>query len=92
VEELSQRVRDIKGYTYEIQIRSGAASLLEEIRSLPEVGEVTLTNDKLTVNARADIANALFSLTNKAPYQGQVESLTPINPSWEDVYRFYESG
>ncbi|MBO3763072.1 MAG: ABC transporter ATP-binding protein [Thermoproteota archaeon] len=88
IEELSQSVRASKGYVYEIKVMSGGSMLLEEVKSLPEVKEVSLTNNKIKVVAKSDIVSMLFALINKGKYQ--VESLTPINPSWEDVYHFYQ--
>jgi len=90
VEELSRHVQNEKGYVYEIRVKSGGSALLEEIRQLSEVREVTLKDDKLTVTAGSDMGSALFSLTSKGSYA--VESLTPVNPSWEDLYRFYQGG
>jgi len=88
IEELSQAVKASKGYTYEIKVMAGGAMLLEEVKSLPEVKEVTLTNNTLKIVAKNDVGSKLFALINKGKYQ--VESLTPINPSWEDVYHFYQ--
>jgi len=88
VDELSQLDREIRGYTYEIHVTSGGDMLQQEIKSLQEVREVTLSNNKLVVIAKTDIGSTLFSLANKGPYR--VESLTPINPSWEDLYQFYQ--
>ncbi|MCI4439011.1 ABC transporter ATP-binding protein [archaeon] len=88
IEELSQVVKASKGYTYEIKVMAGGAMLLEEVKSLPEVKEVTLTNNTLKIVAKNDVGSKLFALINKGKYQ--VESLTPINPSWEDVYHFYQ--
>lgn len=92
IDELSKPVRDFKGYTFEIQVKSSGDSLLQEVRSLPEVKEVTLRNDKLIIVARSDIGETLFSLINKDPYRGQVESLTHLNPSWDELYQFYQRG
>jgi ABC-2 type transport system ATP-binding protein len=88
IEELSQEVKASKGYTYEIKVMAGGAMLLEEVKSLSEVKEVTLTNNTLKIVAKNDVGSKLFALINKGKYQ--VESLTPINPSWEDVYHFYQ--
>jgi len=88
IEELSQAVKASKGYTYEIKVMAGGAMLLEEVKSLSEVKEVTLTNNTLKIVAKNDVGSKLFALINKGKYQ--VESLTPINPSWEDVYHFYQ--
>ncbi|MGB9894655.1 MAG: ABC transporter ATP-binding protein [Thermoproteota archaeon] len=88
IEELSQVVKASKGYTYEIKVIAEGAMLLEEVKSLPEVKEVTLTNNTLTVVAKNDIGSKLFALINKGKFQ--VESLTPKNPSWEDIYHFYQ--
>lgn len=88
IEELSQVVKASKGYTYEIKVMAGGAMLLEEVKSLSEVKEVTLTNNTLKIVAKNDVGSKLFALINKGKYR--VESLTPINPSWEDVYHFYQ--
>lgn len=88
IEELSQVVKASKGYKYEIKVATGGATLLEEVKSLSEVKEVTLTNNTLTVITKSDVSSKLFTLINKGKYQ--VESFTPINPSWEDVYHFYQ--
>lgn len=88
IEELSQAVRASKGYKYEIKVVSNETALLQEIKSLSEVKEVELSNNKITVVSKSDISSVLFALINKGNYK--VESLTPIEPSWEDVYHFYQ--
>lgn len=88
IEELSQIVKANKGYVYEIQVKVGGAALLEEVKSLSEVKEASLSNNKVTIVAKSDIASVLLNLISKGKYQ--VEALVPINPSWEDVYHFYQ--
>jgi len=90
VDELSHPVRDARGYTYEIRVRSGGDMLLQEIRRLPETREAELRDGKLVVVAKSDIGSALFSAVAKGQYQ--VESIAPVNPSWEDMYQFYQRG
>lgn len=90
VDELSQPVRAAKGYGYEVQVKSGGDVLLQEVKNLPETREAELKNGKLMVVANSEIGSVLFSLAAKS--QCQIESLTPVNPSWDDVYQFYERG
>jgi ABC-2 type transport system ATP-binding protein len=92
IEELYRPFRDAKGYSYEIHVKPGSNMPLQEIRLLPEVSEVVQSNDKVVVVAKKDIGGDLFSLVSKSPYREIVESLTPLNPSWEDIYRFYQGG
>jgi len=90
VDDLSQPVRATRGYGYEIQVKSGGEALLQEVKHLPETKEAELRNGRLMVVAKGDIGSVLFSLAAKGQYQ--IESLTPVNPSWDDVYQFYERG
>jgi len=92
VDELSQPVRKAKGYAYEIHVKSGGDGLRRDIRLLPDVREATLRDDKITVIAESDIGSALFSLMTGDAYRDQVSSLTPVSPSWEDLYQFYQGG
>jgi len=92
VEELSKPVIEAKGYTFEVQVKSGGELLLQELKSLPEIKEVMLKNNKITIVAKKDIRETLFSLTNKEPFRGNVESLAFVNPSWDELYQFYQGG
>ncbi|MEM3660693.1 MAG: ABC transporter ATP-binding protein [Thermoproteota archaeon] len=90
VDELYRSVREAKGFRYEIRVKPGSEMPLQEIRSLPGVIEITQRDNHVTVLTRNDIGGSLFSLVTRNPYKDIVESLTPIEPSWEEIYRFYQ--
>jgi ABC-2 type transport system ATP-binding protein len=92
VDELSRPVRDAKGHAYEIHVKSGGDGLRRDIRLLPDVREAVLRDDKITVIAESDIGSALFSLMTGDAYRDQVVSITPVSPSWEELYQFYQGG
>jgi cyanate lyase len=54
--------------------------------------EITQSDNRVTVLSKNDIGSNLFSLMTKNPYKDIVESLTPVEPSWEEIYRFYQGG
>ncbi|MBO3798037.1 MAG: ABC transporter ATP-binding protein [Thermoproteota archaeon] len=90
VDELYRSVREAKGFRYEIRVKPGSEMPLQEIRSMPGVIEITQRDNHVTVLTRNDIGGSLFSLVTRNPYKDIVESLTPIEPSWEEIYRFYQ--
>ncbi|MEM3649006.1 MAG: ATP-binding cassette domain-containing protein [Thermoproteota archaeon] len=90
VDELYRSVREAKGFRYEIRVKPGSEMPLQEIRSLPGVIEIMQRDNHVTVLTRKDIGGSLFSLVTRNPYKDIVESLTPIEPSWEEIYRFYQ--
>lgn len=92
VDELSRPVREAKGFAYEIHVRSGGDTLRQDIKLLPDVREASLRDDKITVIAEKDVGTALFSLMTGDAYRDQIVSVTPVSPSWEDLYQFYQGG
>ncbi|MBO3832848.1 MAG: ABC transporter ATP-binding protein [Candidatus Brockarchaeota archaeon] len=92
VDELYQSVRKEKGFRYEIRVKPGSEIPLQEIRSMPSVVEITQSDNRVTILSKNDIGSSLFSLITKSPYKDLVESLTPVEPSWEEIYRFYQEG
>jgi len=92
IEELYQPVKEARGYRYEIRVKPGSEIPLQEIKSMPGVKEITQGGDRITVSSNKDIGRSLLSLVAKNPYKELVESLTPIEPSWEDIYQFYQEG
>ncbi|MBO3841251.1 MAG: ABC transporter ATP-binding protein [Candidatus Brockarchaeota archaeon] len=92
VDELCHSVRKEKGFRYEIRVKPGSEIPLQEIRSMPSVVEITQSDNRVTILSKNDIGSSLFSLITKSPYKDLVESLTPVEPSWEEIYRFYQEG
>ncbi|MBO3810270.1 MAG: ABC transporter ATP-binding protein [Candidatus Brockarchaeota archaeon] len=92
VDELYHSVRKEKGFRYEIRVKPGSEIPLQEIRSMPSVVEITQSDNRVTILSKNDIGSSLFSLITKSPYKDLVESLTPVEPSWEEIYRFYQEG
>jgi ABC-2 type transport system ATP-binding protein len=92
VDELYRSVREAKGFRYEIRVKPGSDMPLQEIRSIPSVIEIARSDNRVTVLSKNDIGSILFSLVTKNPYKDIVESLTPVEPSWEEIYRFYQEG
>lgn len=92
VDELYQSVRKEKGFRYEIRVKPGSEIPLQEIRSMPSVVEITQSDNRVTILSKNDMGSSLFSLITKSPYKDLVESLTPVEPSWEEIYRFYQEG
>ncbi|MEM2940388.1 MAG: ABC transporter ATP-binding protein [Thermoproteota archaeon] len=92
MEELTQKMRGAKGYSYEIHLKSGdVGKLFQEVKNLPDVMEVRIEGEgKLSVIGRSDIGGELFSLLTKGQYS--VEALVSSKPEWEDLYRFYSDG
>ncbi len=90
VDELYRSVREAKGFRYEIRVKPGSEMPLQEIRSILGVIEITQRDNHVTVLTRNDIGGSLFSLLTRNPYKDIVESLTPVEPSWEEIYRFYQ--
>ncbi|MGB9718181.1 MAG: ATP-binding cassette domain-containing protein [Thermoproteota archaeon] len=92
IEDLYRPVKEARGYCYEIRVKLGGEIPLQEIRSMPGVKEITQGEDKVTISSSKDIGRDLLSLITKNPYKELVESLTPVEPSWEEIYRFYQEG
>ncbi|MGQ9478843.1 MAG: ABC transporter ATP-binding protein [Thermoproteota archaeon] len=92
IEDLYQPVRNAKGYMYEIRIRPDIMVPLQEFSMLRDVKEVRHSDDKITVVANSDIGGELLSLVSKPPFKDAVESMAPVNPSWEEIYQFYQGG
>jgi ABC-2 type transport system ATP-binding protein len=90
VEDLYKSVRGARGYRYEIRIKPGGEIPLQDIRSISGVTEITQRENRVTVISMKEIGNELLSLVAKPPFKELVESLTPIEPSWEEIYRFYQ--
>ncbi|MEM2611567.1 MAG: ABC transporter ATP-binding protein [Thermoproteota archaeon] len=92
VEELYQSVREAKGYRYELRVKSGIDMLLQEIRSISDVIEIKQNENHVTVLSRREIWGELLPLVSKPQFKDAVESLKPIEPSWDEIYRFYQEG
>lgn len=92
IEEVYRPVKEKRGYRYEIRIKPGSKIPLEEIKSMPGVKGITQGEDRITVSSNNDVGKDLLSLITKNPYKELVESLTPIEPSWEETYKFYQEG
>lgn len=92
IEELYRPVKAAKGYRYELHVKPGSEIPLQEIKSMPGVREITQSEDRITVSSNNDIGRDLLSLVTRNPYKELVESLTPIEPSWEEIYQFYQEG
>ncbi len=92
VEELYRPVKEARGYRYEIRVKTGGEVPLQEIRSMTGVKEITQGEGRITVSSNNDIGRDLLSLVTKSPYKELVESLTPVEPSWEEIYQFYQEG
>lgn len=89
MEELTERMRGDKGYTYEVYIKSGdVMKFLQEVKNLSQVVEARVESEgKLVIVSRQDVGDELFSLLSKGGYS--VEAITSSKPDWEDLYRFY---
>ncbi|MGQ9479700.1 MAG: ABC transporter ATP-binding protein [Thermoproteota archaeon] len=92
IEELYRPVKSAKGYRYEIRVKAGYETPLQEIKAMAGVKEITQSEDRITVSSNTDIGRDLLSLVTKSPYKEIVESLTPVEPSWEEIYQFYQEG
>ncbi|MEM2246950.1 MAG: ABC transporter ATP-binding protein [Thermoproteota archaeon] len=92
VEELYQSVREAKGYRYELRVKSGIDMLLQEISSISGVIEIKQSENHVTVLSRREIWGELLPLVSKPQFKDAVESLKPIEPSWDEIYRFYQEG
>ncbi|MEM2940224.1 MAG: ABC transporter ATP-binding protein [Thermoproteota archaeon] len=92
IEELYRPVKAAKGYRYELHVKPGSEIPLQEIKSMPGVREITQSEDRITVSSNNDIGRDLLSMVTKSPYKEIVESLTPVEPSWEEIYQFYQEG
>ncbi|MEM3712711.1 MAG: ABC transporter ATP-binding protein [Thermoproteota archaeon] len=92
VEELYQSVREAKGYRYELRVKSSIDMLLQEIRSISDVIEIKQNENHVTVLSRREIWGELLPLVSKPQFKDAVESLKPIEPSWDEIYRFYQEG
>jgi ABC-2 type transport system ATP-binding protein len=92
VEDLYKSVREARGYRYEVRVKPGGEMPLQDIRSISGVTEITRSENRITVISTKEIGNELLSLAAKPPFKEVVESLTHIEPSWEEIYRFYQGG
>lgn len=92
VEELYQSVRKKKGYCYELLVKNGNDALLQEIKSMSDVVEVVQSENYMTVLSKREIWGELLTLISKPQFKNAVESLKPIEPSWDEIYRFYQEG
>jgi len=92
VEELYKSVREAKGYRYEIRAKSDSDVLMQEIKPISGVVEVAQSENRVTVLSRRDVWSELLTLVAKPRFKDVVESLTPIEPSWDEIYRFYQEG
>lgn len=92
IEELYRPVKEARGYHYEIRVKTGSEIPLQEIRSMTGVKEITQGEGRINVASNNDIGGDLLLLMTKSPYKEFVESLIPIEPSWEEIYRFYQEG
>ncbi|MBO3797708.1 MAG: ABC transporter ATP-binding protein [Thermoproteota archaeon] len=93
MEELTQKMRGAKGYSYEIRLKKpeDVGRLLQEVKKLPEVMEVRIEDEgKVSIIGGSDIGGELFSLLSRGQYS--VEALVSSKPEWEDLYRFYSEG
>jgi len=89
MEELVQKMKGSRGYTYEIRVKSGSVEeLIQNVKSLPSVVEARVEGEgRVTVVSNQDVGGDLFSLLSKGNYV--VEALVSSKPDWEDLYRFY---
>jgi ABC-2 type transport system ATP-binding protein len=89
MEELVQRMRGSRGYTFEIHVKSGnVEKLLQDVRGLPSIIEARVEGEgRVTVVSEQDVGGDLFSLLSRGNYV--VEALVSSKPDWEDLYRFY---
>ncbi|MBO3839592.1 MAG: ABC transporter ATP-binding protein [Thermoproteota archaeon] len=89
MEELTQKMKGVKGYGYEIHIKIGDVNrLAEEIKKLPQIVEVKMEGaNKLKVFSGEELGNEIFMLLSKGGYQ--VEAMVSLKPEWEDLYKFY---
>lgn len=92
MEELTRKMKNSRGYSYEIRLKSGdAGKLLQEVKNLPGVVEVRLEGEgRISIVGRDDIGSELFSLLSRGQYS--VEAMASSKPEWEDLYRFYSEG
>ncbi|MBO3800561.1 MAG: ABC transporter ATP-binding protein [Candidatus Brockarchaeota archaeon] len=92
VEELYQSVREAKGYRYELRVKPSGEMLLQEIKSISGVIEIRQSENGVTVLSKKEIWGELLTLVSKPQFKDAVESLKPIEPSWDEIYRFYQEG
>jgi ABC-2 type transport system ATP-binding protein len=92
MEELTQKMKNSRGYGYEIRLKPGDVErLLQEVRTLPGVVEVRVEGEgRVSVVGGEDIGNELFRLLSRGQYS--VEAMVSSKPEWEDLYRFYSEG
>lgn len=89
MEELTQKMKSDKGYTYEVHVKTGDfGRLLQEVKSIPSIIEVKAEGEnKVIIVSKHDVGNELFSLLSGGGYS--VEALVSTKPDWEELYRFY---
>ncbi|MCS7138996.1 MAG: ABC transporter ATP-binding protein [Crenarchaeota archaeon] len=89
MEELTQKMKGVKGYGYEIHIKTGDVNrLAEELRKFPRIIEVRIEGiNKLKAFSEEELGNEIFMLLSKGGYQ--VEAMVSLKPEWEDLYKFY---
>jgi len=92
MEELTQKMKSSRGYSYEIHLKPGDVErLLQEVRTLPGVVEVRVEGEgRVSVVGREDIGKELFRMLSRGQYS--VEAMVSLKPEWEDLYRFYSEG
>lgn len=90
IEELYRPIKEARGYRYEIRVKPGGEIPLQEIRSMNGVKEITQGEDRVFISSKNDLGRDLLSLAAKSPYKDLVESVVPVDPSWEEIYRFYQ--
>jgi len=88
LEELASSYRSKMGYAYEVRVSGDLEGFLKAIQALPEITGTTITGNKVVISARRDIRDELFRLGDRIRF----ESISPVYPSWEDLYRFYQGG
>lgn len=88
IEQLSEIYSKEKGYRWEVMVSDRPEDFFRAVKSLPGVTEVTLSNNKVVVSASRDVKEEILQLARGF----KLESITPLTPTWEELYRFFEGG